>query len=264
MTTEAMPATDIAHAVVGQLRTIIEHEITNDPRSLQTALGPSEIGNACDRCLIHMLAGTPQTPPPGVPWLPYIGRAVHEANEMAIVRHQLAELKAGISDMGEWITEHRVCVGDVNGQPIYGSADVFHVPTGTVVDFKIVGTTTLRKVRADCSGTSLTYKRQIQCYGKGFAAQGHTVRAVAIWYMPRNGMNLSQGRTYTAPYDEQIAVDALDRATRFAQWVHAFGADQVLAGAAPHTHDEFSCGNYSDAAPLAPGTTPSTFLGLSK
>jgi len=247
-----MDAAAIGKAVVAQLRAIIEHDISNDPRTLQTALGPSEVGCACDRCLIHMLAGH-QGQEVGVPWLPALGRAVHEANELAVTRHMLHQLDTGVSDFGEeWITEGEVTVGDIDGEPITGHSDVFHKPTGTVVDYKVVGTTTLKKIRADLSGVSLTYQRQGHMYGRGWARAGYTVRAVAIWFIPRNGFTLSQGRVWSAAYDEQVAVDALARATGFKQWINAFGADTVLASAPPHTGDEFSCDKYADAAPKTP------------
>lgn len=245
-----MDAIQIGQAVLGQAIRIVEHDITNQPRTLQSTLGPSEIGCACDRCLIHMLAGTPQQEI-GVPWLPYVGTAVHEKLEMAVTRHMLGELDTGTRDFGEeWICEGRVNVGEVDGVPIVGSCDLFHIPTGTVIDWKIVGTTTHKKVRVDGSGASFTYRRQVQCYGRGYARAGYTVRTVVIAFLPRNGLSLAQSRSYIAPYDEQVAIDALARATRFRQWIDAFGAEQVLAGAAPHTGDEFSCGRYADSAAL--------------
>lgn len=246
-----MDAHDIARAVVTELKGILEHDFANRPRTLQTTLGPSEVGTACDRCLIHMLAGHPEQQV-GVPWLPELGTAVHDYFDMALTRHMLAQLDAGVKDFGaEWITEGKVNVGDINGVPVTGSSDVFHKPTGTVVDYKIAGTTTLRKVRRDGSGTSLTYQRQGHLYGRGWARAGYRVRAVAIWFVPRNGLTLADGRLWTAPYDEQVAIDALARATRFVQFISAVGAEKVLAAAAPHTHEEFSCSRYP-----TPGDTP--------
>ena len=260
--TVPMTAEQIGTAVVNELRTIIEHDINNDPRTLQTALGPSEVGCACDRCLIHMLAGN-KGREIGTPWLPALGRAVHESYELAVTRHMLHQLDTGVCDVGDhWITEGRVNVGDVNGAAIWGNSDVFHVPSGTVVDYKIVGTTTLKKIRADLSGVSLTYKRQAHMYGRGWQRAGYTVRAVAVWFVPRNGFTLSQGRVWSAAYDEQVAVAALDRATRFKQWINAFGVEQVLAAAGPHTDDEFSCKKYPDYQPVTRPAGPVTSLDL--
>lgn len=254
------PVTD-ARAAVAKVHQIIEHDAANAPRTLQKRIGPSELGVACDRCLVHMLAGTPKAEQ-GVPWLPWIGTAVHAAVEDAIVRSMLADLKAGVRDMDEWIVEGDVVVGDIDGQPISGHADLFHVPSGTVIDHKCTGSTTLKKVGRNGEGTSLTYRRQAHLYGRGFALLGHTVRAVAINYLPRNAMSLASARVFAEPYDEAIALEALERATRFAQWIRLFGADAVLAGCAPHSGAEFSCAKYADASSTQSAPNPAEFLGV--
>lgn len=246
-----MEPTQIATIVVGQLRDILEQQMRNRPRTLQTALGPSEIGTACDRCLVHLIAGHPRAddnPDNPIPWLPELGTAVHDAFDQMLTAHMLDRMGAGGPDFGaEWATEEHVTVGLVDGQPVTGSSDVFHKPTGTVIDYKIAGTTTLRKVRRDGSGTSLTYQRQAHLYGRGWAAKGYPVRAVAIWFVPRNGYTLRDGRLWTAAYDEQVAIDALDRATRFTRAVKATPLEVLLQGLPPHTGDEFTCDQWGDS-----------------
>jgi hypothetical protein len=63
-----------------EYRNIVERAIDNTPRSLQTRIGPSEIGNPCDACLINKLAGTPERREPGTSWLPFIGTRVPRRN----------------------------------------------------------------------------------------------------------------------------------------------------------------------------------------
>lgn len=265
-----MEPTQIATIVVGQLRDILEQQMRNRPRTLQTALGPSEIGTACDRCLAHMFASTPRADDAEgapVPWLPELGTAVHNMFDQLLTAHMLDRMGAGGPDFGaEWAPESKNTVGVVDGVPISGSTDVFHKPTGTVIDYKVVGTTTLRKVRRDGSGASLTYQRQAQLYGRGWANLGYSVRAVAIWFVPRNGHTLRDGRLFTAPYDEQVAIDTLDRATRISRAVKATPLEVLLQGLPPHTGDEFTCDQftaypgdttYPDASP-----DPSVLAGL--
>ena len=48
------PATD-ARAAVAKVHQIIEHDAANAPRTLQKRIGPSELGVACDRCLVHVV-----------------------------------------------------------------------------------------------------------------------------------------------------------------------------------------------------------------
>lgn len=225
---------------IPDLQAVLEHAIVNDERTLQTALGPSEIGTDCDRCLIHMLSDAKSEE--GVPWLPTIGRAVHEWAEMALIRHLMT------TGTDRYIPEGRVAVGQLRGVDITGSSDVLDVHTGTVIDYKLVGTTTLKKVKAAKGHPGLTYARQANLYGRGWALAGYDARSVAVWFLPRNGMRISDGHIWQTPYDEQVALDALKRANDLASWIDAFGVATVLAGAPPHTGTEFSCERY-DANP---------------
>ena len=225
---------------IPDLLAVLEHAITHADRSLQTTLGPSEIGTDCDRCLIHMLAGTPTDE--GAPWLPTIGNAVHDWAEMAVVKHLMA------TGTDRYIPEGKVAVGQLRGVDITGHSDVLDVHTGTVVDYKLVGTTTLKKVKRAKGHPGLTHSRQANLYGRGWALAGYDVRSVAVWFLPRNGFRISDGHVWQEPYDEQVALDALDRANRLASFVDMFGVDAVLASAAPHTGAEFSCERF-DATP---------------
>ena len=217
---------------IPDLQAVLEHAIVNHERSLQKIIGPSSLGSACDRCLIQELAGL-KPKEEVAPWLPTIGTAVHEWAEAAIIRH----LAATGSD--RYIPEGRVLVGTVGGQEIWGNSDLFDVHTGTVVDLKVTGTTTLRKTRKD--GPSLTYQRQAHLYGKGWADKGFDVRSVAVWMLPRNGFTIGSGHLWQVDYDRAVAVATIARADQFAQWIASFGADAVLAGAGPCAGTEFSC-----------------------
>ena len=118
--------TTTTHDLAAVLRTKIERAIANHPRSLQDALGPSQLGTACDRCLVNLLAG--HKPLEGhAPWLPTIGTAVHTWLEDAM------RLAAWMDDDGDrWHIEERVVVGDLGGVPVTGSTDLFDAATGTV------------------------------------------------------------------------------------------------------------------------------------
>lgn len=241
------------------LRGVIEHTIRTHPRSLQTALGPSELGTACDRCLVHLLAGHRVTEHV-VPWLPTIGTAVHTWLDEAMRLHALA------SDDGDrWHLEERVTVGSIGGVPIHGHSDLFDAHTGTVVDWKITGKTTLDKVRR--SGASLTYQAQAHLYGKGWEDAGYPVREVVVMFLPRNAVSLQHGQTWRAPYSRRAAELALERANALHAGITTVGVDQVLAMTPPHTGDEFACGRFEGEStgdadrqldgliPQTPGTT---------
>lgn len=221
------------------IRGIVEAAIINAPRSLQTRIGPSELGNPCDRCLAHKLAGTPERPEAA--WLPFIGTAVHTELECIFLRHEITRADLGMS--GRWFPEHRVTVGTVGGVEISGSTDLFDTETGTVIDFKCVGDTTIKKAKAH--GASLVYSRQAQLYAKGWADDGYDVNTTTILYLPRNSLSLSSTYVWSAPYDRQVAIDTLARADTIAAAITTLGLDQVLAGMPEHTFEEFSCKRFA-------------------
>jgi hypothetical protein len=85
----------------------------------------------------------------------------------------------------DWLKEHRVTVGQVAGKDVSGNADLYHADSGTVIDFKIVGASTLNEARRH--GSKLQYQRQIQLYGRGFVkSYGYDVSTVFIDSLPRS------------------------------------------------------------------------------
>ncbi len=237
-----------------EYRDIIADHIVNQPRSLQARIGPSEIGTPCDACLIHKLAGTPEREA-GVPWLPFIGTSVHAQFEEIF-----AAANAG-RDRVRFLVEATVNVGQVGGVDITGHADLFDLDTGDVTDWKIVGATTLRSAKA---GPSTTYRVQAHLYGRGFTRRGLAVRRVRIAYLPRNSVNLDNAVIWSEPYDEQVAVEALDRADRLARAIQAYGLDATLAVLAPggHTGKEHSCSKFDRSIPKPGHRAPETFADL--
>lgn len=226
---------------IPDLQAVIEHAITNRPRSLQKTIGPSSLGSDCDRCLITELAGL-KAAEDGAPWLPTLGVALGEWLEAVVIKHLMA------TGSDRYIPEGRVSVGTVGGVEITGATDVFDTHTGTVIDYKLVGTTTLRKMTKRLpgggpTGPSTTYRRQVQIYGRGWERAGYDVQSVAVWALPRNGFRIGDGFVHQEPYDRAIAEAAIARADMFAQAITAYGAETVLGSAGPHMGEEFSCGD---------------------
>ena len=233
------PANVIVRDTWAELRQRIDHAIDNQPRTLQTAIGPSELGTPCTRCLIHKLAGHTEQRTPGTSWLPYVGTCVHAELADTFIRDNETRLR--------WLVETTVDVGEVAGVPITGHADLFDIETGTVTDWKIVGKTTLDKVRrARHPGPG--YRIQSHAYGRGFVRRGLTVTTVQVAFLPRNEPSLSGAFIWSEPYDEQVALDALERADRLSGFIATFGVDAVLASAGPHL-GEYSCSRWPDATP---------------
>lgn len=231
--------------LLGEVLDVVTDALANSPRSRQAQIGPSEIGTECTRRLAYKLAGVTGRDRPG--WKPAVGTFVHAG---------LADIftEANRGRPARWLVETRVDVGTIGGQPVVGSADLFDVATGTVIDHKIVGTASLRAKRV-AGHPGQQYAAQAMLYGRGFARRGLPVTAVAILALPQNG-ELSEAWWWTQPYDEQVAVAALARADVVASLVAAGGA---AAAAALPTADSWCswCSYYqpgaSDLTKACPG-----------
>lgn len=238
------------------IRHIIEHAIDHQPRSLQTAIGPSELGNPCDHCLAAKLAGWDKNPSGA--WLPFIGTATHDHLAAIFHTHELYQ------DTRRFIPEHRVTVGHLAGVPITGTCDLFDAATGTVIDFKIVGATTLDRARRH--GPTPTYLTQVNLYALGWANAGQHVEQVAIYYLPRNAITLDAAVTWTAPHDPGLAHAAIARGERFHTNLTALAAltigarDQWITSL-PRADGCWDCSRYPDrpdTVPIPGGHEPTT------
>lgn len=229
----------------------IADAIAGQPRSQQTTIGPSEIGTPCDRRLGHKLAATPEVNDRGVAWKPYIGTAGHE---------QLAEVfaRASIAADARYLTEVRVDVGHIDGTTITGSCDLFDTRHGAVWDWKFA---TRNQIRENYRphGPGQQYRTQAHLYGRGLAAAGHDVRTVGVVFLTRDG-EFTDRHVWHEPYDEQVAVDALERATSIAVALRELGPGFTLptlpATAAYCRHCDWYAAGATDLARACPGAEP--------
>jgi len=190
---------DRAMELTRQLTGIVRDYSANRPRSLQTRIGPSEIGTPCLRQLAYKVADHPAVNKGGGdPWPSFVGTATHDA------------LDKVFSGREGWATEARVVVdSDVLPYPLAGSTDLLRLTGGvTVVDHKIVGTDTMRKAKAN--GPAPVYRTQIHSYAHGWIAAGVPVEWVAIAYWPRSG-RLSGLHVWLERYDQAVVDAALTR-----------------------------------------------------
>lgn len=220
---------DLVDSITG----IIEHHIENRPRSLQKAIGPSEIGGECGRKIVYKLAQAPVVNPVSrLPqWRTQIGVATHD-------------MLAGVFDAYDrFAVEQRVTVGSDGEDDVQGSGDLYDSVTGSVLDWKIVGPNTLKKVKAkvqtcyrsscqadppgcpQCGikrhkyhcehigkprGASEKYEVQADAYGIGYASLGLPVRWVIVAFLPAAG-DLSEAYYHVKPFDPSNAERAIAR-----------------------------------------------------
>lgn len=194
---------------------------TNDNRSAQTTLGPSEIGTPCDRRLAMALMGVPAVNPGGDGWAAFVGTCTHEG--MANI-YTFAD-----AGTGRYAVELPVFLG-VPTVP-RGTTDLLDRRDGTVVDWKVMGKYSLDKFRKE--GPSDTYRTQAHVYGWGAERGGEKVRNVAIVGLPRAGSSLDEMYVWTEKYDRKFAQDALARVERIANDISIHQASRQIEVAPP-------------------------------
>lgn len=191
------------------LTNVIRHAADNAPRSLQTEIGPSEIGTPCDRRIGYKLSGVAPVNTGTDPLAAIIGTAAH-----TWLADAFTEANRG-RDI-EWLVEQRVAVAGNIG----GSGDLFHVPTRTVIDWKFPGETGMRKYKAEGPGEQ--YRTQIHAYGVGYMRRGLVPQRVAIVFIPRAG-RLDGMHVWTEPFNPAVAADAINRVEGIRTFITAAG-----------------------------------------
>ena len=199
-----------------EIRRIIETRMSSHPRDLQREIGPSELGTSCVHCLAAKLAGWPERRRPA--WLPFIGTCVHARFEQWFKDVEelveVPDMDGGLALQRRFTPEMRVTVGHLQGlhagYDVKGSIDLYDRKTGSTIDWKIVGNTTLTKVKAH--GPSQQYRVQASLYGIGLENRGETVRYSRIYFLPRNKAGLNDAFPWQAGFDPKPGLWALARA----------------------------------------------------
>lgn len=173
----------------------------NSARSLQVAIGPSELGNPCDRAVGYRMAGVAEPNNRTDPWPAIVGTAIHQWTEKAVNAYE----DAHPDPRGRrWLTEQKVRPDPL----VTGHSDYFHQPRNMVVDLKTAGRDVMRRIHKE--GPPIGNQVQVQLYGLGYEKLGFTVKEVALAFVPRAGW-LSDMYVWTQPYDRSAAEGALAR-----------------------------------------------------
>jgi hypothetical protein len=224
-----------------ELRRVVKEHAARAPRSLQLRLGPSELGVVCDRQVVGKMAGLPHTNHVVDPWPSVVGTAVHawlaDAFDADNLRHGVAR----------WVTEQRVETGP---DGTTGTADLYDGNWEAVVDHKILGPTSMAKVKA-AGGPPLKYQRQLRLYGLGYLRMGLPVQRVVLAAYPRTKPSLDELYVWEAEMASQETVDDLEwvfkRTTHRRDWalaVHEGRADISDVPAFPSSDECYFCPFY--------------------
>jgi hypothetical protein len=202
---------------------VIERGMIGHPRSQQMKIGPSGIGDPCDRSLTFALAGIRPPRKPYSGWKPTVGTAGH-----AWVEDRFNEENERLG-YRRWWTEQKVRVGMILDEELTGHLDLFDLFTKTITDWKFVGPRMLTKYRGN--GPSDVYRVQAHAYGIGMMNAGIRPETVSIAFLPRDG-EIRNSYVWRAPFDPMVAIDALARCNRLAARLRdEFGGDAEAATA---------------------------------
>lgn len=199
----------------------IRTTITGDSRSKQRKPGPSVLGSPCPRKIGYHIAEVEPVNADRDAWKPTVGKAVHSWLEDA--------LRAVNEALGvpRFLVEFKVDVGEIAGEHVVGSCDVYDRVTCAAIDWKILGDASLKRYRkADHPGEQ--YRTQLHLYGRGWERRGMPVDTVHIVALPQNA-SLRDAWHWSEPYDVTVAEAALDRATAIASLVAAAGPAALAA-----------------------------------
>lgn len=195
---------------------------TNDNRSAQTTLGPSEIGTPCDRRLAMSLMGVEPVNPGGDGWAAFVGTWGHEG-----MRAVFEWADAGT---GRFATE--VALTFPSDDVPRGTTDLIDRTLFLLTDWKFMGEYSLKSFKNN--GIPEGYRIQGQVYGLGAVLQGEKIREIAIIGLPRAGRSLDEMWVRVMKFDRKEALAALARVKRIRKQTEKL-ADQTGA-LAPDTN----------------------------
>ena len=245
---------DWASRYARELRGVITRQATLAPRSQQVRLGPSELGAECDRQVVGKLAGVPRTNHVSDPWPSITGTAVHAWLADACRDDNIRDHRL------RWITEQAVEPAVGYG----GHADLYDAEEQCVVDWKVLGPTSLNKIKS-LKGPPRRYRVQLLLYGRGYRNLGLPVRRVVIAALPRTASTLDGMYcwSHTCVPEDDILIDEVLRRTAVRKDIAADVRDgRMSLNQVPATPDDDSCffcdfyrpQSAHDGGPGCPGT----------
>lgn len=177
----------------------------NSARSKQRAIGPSEVGEPCDRQLTYKCVGHPEIRTGRDPIAAIIGTGFHMwmAEKFQVIQKPASDGKP------RYRIEERVTVRPASGgkAAMTGTSDLYDREARLGNDWKLVGISGHDKARTQ--GPDHKYRVQGHLYGLGQENAGHAPARIAITYIAR--YHELRVHVWSEPYDRQFALDALAR-----------------------------------------------------
>lgn len=225
-----------AAQLAADVKRVLKQAAAYAPRSQQVHLGPSELGVTCDRQVVAKLLREPVTNHVTDPWPSIVGTAVHAwlADAFDLDNRLTYSLQAP-----RWYTERRVT--PVPGHE--GTADLYDAERQELDDHKVLGNTSLNKVRSP-NGPPRQYRVQLGLYALGYLRQGWPVRAINLIAYPRTQSTLDGIYVWRQPFDSgygDLVAEALDDTRRRKAQAEAVRNGQWDLSDVPIAPDDDQC-----------------------
>lgn len=191
-------AGDVAGLILADhLRDAIWTAEATTARSLQSAVGWSEIGDACRRKLAYSLAGASHSNYPD-PLKAMVGTGGH-----LVLAEHFRRLDAGT---GRYLVEQKLTY---RGVP--GTVDLVDCRRRAVIDWKFKPLAKIKRLRREgVPNYAPGYVIQAHGYGTALVASGVPVDQVGLAFVPTDG-ELDDIWVWHAPLDQSIANEAVDQ-----------------------------------------------------
>ncbi|MFT2014638.1 hypothetical protein ACMA1D_02135 [Streptomyces sp. 796.1] len=182
-------------------------------RSQQVAIGPSDVGEPCERQLSYRMLAWPQTNDRHDPIAAIIGTGFHMWMAEKFAARQV-DIGGGVL---RYAIEERVTVreGYTEESTLCGSADLYDRLAKLNYDWKLVGLSSLDKYRRQGPGEK--YRVQAHLYGLGQENAGQAPDRVVVVFIARH--HELKVHVWSEPYDRSVAEAALARLDRIRQRV---------------------------------------------
>lgn len=193
-------------------------------RDLQAKIGPSDLGDPCDKCLARKMAG--EKIQRSFSMYPWLGTAIHHLIEHIVHPSRFVlipdfnELAFEIFGREGVVTEQNVFICHIKGYgDVYGNIDMIVEDEGCIVDWKSTSRKRVRNYKIN--GVPIENVGQTLLYIKGARASGYNVEAAVLVYIPRDAADVSELWAYEVPYDEDEVQDVITRAENIQLWIDA-------------------------------------------
>lgn len=225
---------------------ILKDYAARAPRSVQRHLGPSELGEVCDRQVVGKMSAQAKTNNVTDPWASVMGTAGHAYVEEMYKWDNVR--RVGQGQAARWIPEQKVCPDPdlltrlVTPDSHPGTADLYDVNHLALVDHKFLGDSSRDKLKAH--GPKHVYYVQLLLYRRGYQYLGLPVERVILLAWPRTKSFLDEMYVWEhvpTQADEDLVDEVLANTARRQAMAELVKAGQLGLMDIPATPSDDSC-----------------------